>query len=155
MNQQSPYQILDDILSCFNLDQEDVSIPHNDLYLEMVGKNPAYATYFTQAITKLIEEKYIKPEDVTILSDGEREEIETVFYDLTFEGVLLIKSGGYVEKIDKETAILRRAVLHDKIVTYGAGLAGLYVLYETIPSIFAQTMRGIYCFYLQVIDLFF
>lgn len=54
------------------------------------------------------------------------------YYNLTFEGELLIENGGYSKKKKREIAELDRKRLYDKIVLWGAIFAGGFAIFNII-----------------------
>ena len=77
-------------------------IPYQSLYNTMTerGFNNAYiAMEFDLILTKIIEDKYVSVRVGKVKSadkDGEWTSFDERYYSITFEGIILLDSGGYV-----------------------------------------------------------
>jgi hypothetical protein len=90
---------------------------------------------FTQALDKLVKEGYLIieiNEEFINYTEGSK---PNQYYTLTYEGALLIKDGGYVEKVNSETYQNRRNNFYETVIRIGAIVGGIYALFEIWKNI--------------------
>lgn len=126
MKENNPYQILDDVLSCFRSSSIDntIKIEHFNIIKTLYKKTVATTEIMEEAIEKLVKEKYLDRVKITPVVPENKYPFYQ--YNLTYEGILLIKNGGYLSKIKSEKADIDRKVFYGNVVFVGSIVGGIY-----------------------------
>jgi|JI6StandDraft_1071083.scaffolds.fasta_scaffold497055_1 hypothetical protein len=135
---ENPYLILDDILFYYDREKNEnldgrTSISLVELILNV--QTDPHTVLFTQALDKLVKEGYLIieiNEEFINYTEGSK---PNQYYTLTYEGALLIKDGGYVEKVNSETYQNRRNNFYETVIRIGAIVGGIYALFEIWKNI--------------------
>jgi len=96
---ENPYQILDDILNCFNA---KTATNTDELINKLKERNiEIKPTIVYPALVKLLKEEYVYN-----LNGSKQSEIKNIHdaYVLSFSGLLLIEDGGYVKMIEDDVS---------------------------------------------------
>ncbi len=136
---ENPYRILDEVLMLFSQSEGSalVHIKKFDIPKLLLEKGIIIDVfYMEQILDKLEKEHYLYKGGLVVVKHLPNGKEYDNMYNLTFEGLLLLNSGGYRAKMKREqSSVLLNWVLSLSIAV-GTVLAGIYGLMEIVRVVY-------------------